>query len=372
MVCRSVREISPIEWHRVYPDVLESYHFYQTLEESGFDQFSFYYILIYRAEQLAGIAPCFLMAYPLDTTIQGPLKTLTMAIRKMIPGFLNLRALIAGLPMDQGRIGIADDNAPAVWDAMNQCLEQIAAREKASVIAFKDFAADYGPLLDPSRRAGFHKMDCMPSTEMAVPFASFDEYLKTLSRASRDGVKRKLKKTDGAVKIGFEMTDRLDPDTLEAVFRLYLDTARRMNVDFEKVPKSFFALISKHMPRETKYFLWRIDGKLVAFALCLVSPDRLIDLYLGFDYSVAHQHHLYFIRFRDLMNWCLRHKIKIYEMGTTGYEPKKRLGFDFVPLYVYARHRNPWLNPFFGLLCAFLKPERFDPVLNAMKRKKRA
>ena len=35
-VFRRMEEISPEEWGRVFPDVLEGYSFFKTLDESGF------------------------------------------------------------------------------------------------------------------------------------------------------------------------------------------------------------------------------------------------------------------------------------------------------------------------------------------------
>ena len=113
------------------------------------------------------------------------------------------------------------------------------------------------------------------------------------------------------------------------------------------------------MPGETRFFLWTIDKKIVAFAFCLVSGDYFIDYYLGFDYAVAYDYHLYFVRFRDLMNWCIGNKIKKYEMGATGYEPKRRLGFNFIPLYIYVKHLNKFFNPIFKVICRLLQPADF-------------
>ena len=123
------------------------------------------------------------------------------------------------------------------------------------------------------------------------------------------------------------------------------------------------------MPDETKFFLWRMDGKLVAFALCLVSGDYFIDYYLGFDYSVAYQYHLYHVRFRDLMKWCIENKIKKYDMGYTAYEPKRRLGFNLVPLTVYAKHRNKLFNPFLKILGYLLQPANFEPVFKELRKR---
>ncbi len=369
-VLRKIEEISPEEWNSVFPDVLEGYHFFKTLEQSRFDQFSFRYILVYDNKTLVGATVSFLMSYALDTTVQGSFGYFTTAVKKIFPNIFNLRVLICGLPMGQGRIGIGAEGAGVVR-AIHECLEQIAKEEKVSIIAFKDFGQNYAEILDQQLRPnGFHKIESMPNTEMDIRFTNFDEYLKSLSRVSRDGVKRKFKKVDGRVKIELEVTNELN-GALDDVHKLYLQTAAKAEVNLEHVPKDFFQNISKNMPVETKYFLWRMDNKLVAFAFCLVSKDRFIDYYLGFDYSVAYDYHLYFIRFRDLMNWCIANKIPIYEMGNTSYEPKRRLGFDFIPLYVYVKHRNKWINPLFKLLCTFLKPENFDPVLKDMKKKEK-
>ena len=124
------------------------------------------------------------------------------------------------------------------------------------------------------------------------------------------------------------------------------------------------------MPHNAKFFLYRINGRLVAFLLCLASKDIIIDYYVGLDYSVAHKYHLYFIKFRDTLNYCIKHRIKRYEMGTTGYEPKRRLGFDFVPLYLYVKLRNRMLRPVFNLICQFLKFDNFDPALKEGKKRR--
>jgi predicted N-acyltransferase len=138
---------------------------------------------------------------------------------------------------------------------------------------------------------------------------------------------------------------------------------------FEEITKDFFKNISKNMPDETRFFLWRLNGKLVGFTLCLISKDLLVAEYLGFDYDVALDYHLYFLAYRDKIDWCIRNGIRRYESGALNYDPKKRLDFKFVPQYVYAKHTNRIANFFLGPLCALLKPENFDPILKSSKEK---
>ncbi len=371
-VVRRITEIQKSQWDAVFPPVLEGYSFFKTLDEISFEPFSFFYVLVYRGETLVGAPTCFLMEYSLDTTVQGILKSLSHAVKKIVPGLFNLRALICGAPMAQGRIGFGEPEKRAeIFDAICGCLERIAEEQRASVIALKDFDREYDSLLKVLSSRGFYRFENMPTTKMKICFESFEAYMKTLGRASRDGLKRKLKKADSLSKLDLEITGEPGRD-LDEIYALYLQTVHRHDeFGFEVVPKEFFSRISENMPERTKFFLWRKDGKLVAFAFCLASEDYFIDYYLGFDYSVAHDFHLYFIRFRELLSWCIRNKMKTYEMGPTNYEPKRRLGFGFVPLYVYARCRNPWISPFFKLLCGILKPENFDPVFKWMKERGR-
>ena len=164
-------------------------------------------------------------------------------------------------------------------------------------------------------------------------------------------------------------TDSLEPDELKEVYKMYLDIVARHDMNFELLPEAFFRDISKNMPGQAKFFLWKMEGKIVAFLFSLVSKERFIDYFVGLDYSVAYKYHLYFVKFRDALNWCIKNKIKTYEMGITAYEPKLRLGFNLVPLYLYAKLRNRMLRPVFNLICQFLKFEHFDPALKAAKKK---
>jgi predicted N-acyltransferase len=360
-VASRITDIPGRDWGRVFPDVLESYDFFKTLDESDLKQFTFYYIMVYDGKTPVGATACFLMSYSLDTSIVGPLKKVTTAIKKAAPNIFCLKALICGTPLGQGRIGIAG-RPDAVMTAIVRRMEQIARKNKAPIIAFKDFEGSYFPALDPLKKTGFSKLSSLPWTERNIEFKNFEEYMMTLSGATRYDLRRKFKKT-AHVKIEMEVVDAIEGDVLCDLYKLYLDIVARHEMEFEILSIDFFRKISENMPKHTKFFLWRIDGKLAAFLFCLVSKDILIDFYVGFDYSIAHKYHLYFVKFRDTINWCIKHGIKKYEMGSTGYEPKKRLGFNLVPLYVYAKLRNRVLRPVFNLLCQFLKFENFDDNL---------
>ena len=365
-VVKRITQIPAGDWNRVYPDVLESYNFYKTLDEISLDQFSLFYIAVYDRKTPVAATACFIMNYPLDTSISGPLRRVTNAIRKVMPNIFSLKAVICGMPMSQGKIGIAGD-PDAVMKVILRRLEQIAKKKKAPIIAFKDFDQAHTKTLDPLQNRGFTKFDSLPTTMLNVWYKDFEEYMTTLSSASRYDLRRKFKKVDGHVNFDFKIVDAIDDGELREVYKLYLDIVAKHDMGFELLPIEFFRNIAINMPGQTKYFLWRIDGKLAMFLFGLVSKDVFIDYYVGLDYSITHKYHLYFVKFRETLNWCIKNRIKQYEMGITGYEPKRRLGFDFVPLYIYAKLRNRALRGAFNFICQFLKFENFDPALKRGK-----
>jgi predicted N-acyltransferase len=367
-VTSRISDIPPNDWHKVFPDVLENYDFFKTVEESGIDQFSFYHIMVYDRKTPVGAATCFLVDYSLDTSINGPIRRITNSIKKIKPNIFSIKALVCGTPMTPGRIGLSGDK-DAVFKTILHKMEHLAKKTKSAIVAFKDFDKTDTAILDPLQRYGFAKFDSLPNTELNVWYKDFEEYLKTLSGATRYDLRRKFKKVDGHVKIDMKATDSLEPDELKEVYRMYLDIVARHDMNFELLPEAFFRDISKNMPGRAKFFLWKIEGKIIAFLFSLVSKERFIDYFVGLDYSVAYKYHLYFVKFRDALNWCIENKIKTYEMGITAYEPKLRLGFDLVPLYLYVKLRSRMLRPVFNLICQFLKFEHFDPALKAAKKK---
>lgn len=365
-VVKRISDIPENDWKKVYPDVLESYDFFKNLDEANLEQFAMRYIIIYDRKTPIAATTAFLLNYSLDTSINGPLRRLTNSIKKRLPNIFSIKAAVCGMPMGEGRIGVIGQKNTVLGLILRK-LEHIAKKNKSALLAFKDFRREDTDMLDPLKKKGFAKFDSLPTTVLDVKFKNFEEYLKTLSAANRYDLRRKFRRVDGAVKIDMKIANDLDEQSLKEVYKLYLDIVNKHDMGFELLSIAFFRNLPKNMPGKVKYFLWRIDGKLAAFLLCLVSKDILIDYYVGLDYSIAHDYHLYFLKFRDVLNWCIDNKIKKYEMGITGYEPKRRLGFEFVPLFLYAKLRNRALRPIFNLMCHFLKFEHFDPSLQKAK-----
>jgi hypothetical protein len=117
------------------------------------------------------------------------------------------------------------------------------------------------------------------------------------------------------------------------------------------------------MPDRARFFVWRMNGRAVAFAVTMVNGDTLYDLYLGMEYPLALDLHLYFLTFRDVLSWAMAQRLQWYCSTPLGYDPKLRLGCDLAPLDLYVRHRSSVANFFMKRLLPWLEPTRNDKTL---------
>jgi len=352
-----IEEIPEKDWVSVFPKVAENYRFINALDKADFKQFRFYYLMAYESGSPVGCAPLFLMDFPLDMNLRGILKRITKSLRKIFPRIFSAKILFCGMIGSRGRIG-ANGRAPEVLNAFVDYMEELATKVKARVIAFKDFDSTYDQLLQGLRDRGFRRMESFPTAIMDIKFRDFEEYLKSLSAVSREGLRRKLKKLKDNPQFELEVTYSVSREVSAQMHDLYMQTVRNAEIEFEELPPDYFALVSENAPTSSKCFLWRYDGKLIAFAQCLVEGGHFIDSYLGFDYTVAYKYNLYFVRFKALMEWCIANKMSVYEMGQSSYEIKRRLGFDLLPLYAYSRPCGKFILPLYNFFHRFLAFEK--------------
>ena len=159
-----------------------------------------------------------------------------------------------------------------------------------------------------------------------------------------------------------EAVDDLTP-YIDEVYPLYLQVVGRAQIKFEEATPEYFCRLGQTMPDRMRFFIWRQQGKIVAFSVCLAHDGVLRDQYVGLDYSVAFDAHLYFLTWRDMVRWAIKNQFKTYYTGPMNYDPKLHLRLDLVPLDLYARHTSDWINPVFRRILGYLQPARHDPII---------
>ena len=96
---------------------------------------------------------------------------------------------------------------------------------------------------------------------------------------------------------------------------------------------------------------------------CLLEGDELCAEYIGLDYPVALDLHLYFYSFRDVVSWAIANGFKWYRSSALNYHPKFHLKHSLDPLDLYVRHTSKFINPILRRLLPLLEPTRNDKTL---------
>lgn len=320
-------------------------------------QFEHRYIVLQdRRTGRAGVQPVFFVNQDILEGLPGRLHAALIWPRRFFPGWLRMRMLMVGCPAGDGAL---DSREQWFVEGLCEALGIYAKKTKASAILLKDFPAVYREVLAPLADRGYRRVPSMPACKLDFDFASFEAYMKEkLGRKLR----YKYIKLNKKEAIPFEVLTDVAPIAGE-LYELYRQTHERSKMRFERLTPEFFTLIGSEMPGTARYFVWRVDGKIAAFALCLVHEGTMYHLNIGFDYSVSFDLQLYYVTIRDLFQWALDNGLRHYVTGQLNYDPKLHLKMTLDPLDLYARHTNPLVNPFFKFALGFLQPVRHDPTI---------
>src|SRR5215467_3941316 len=353
-------------WPRAFQNKCQDHRYYEIAEETLLENdFEHHYL---RLEDNSGnvraIQPVFFVRQNLVEGLPGKVRSVVDGIRKIFPRFLTMRVLMVGCGAGTGDLGACDEEDEG-WtaNALGMSLQTYARQNKASLVVLKDFPENYRSALETLRSNDYARMPSMPMTRLALSYENWDEYFRTLSKATRKDLRRKFRKADGAPKIDMEAVSEI-ASCIDEIYPLYLAVHERSPMKFETLTKQYFLAVADRMPERARFFIWRQSGKIVAFSFCLVCGDAIYDECIGLDYRVALDLHLYFYTLRDIISWALEQGLKYYYSNPLNYEPKLHLDCELVPLDLYIIHTNSLLNPIFRRLIKYVGPTRHDPVLH--------
>ena len=183
-----------------------------------------------------------------------------------------------------------------------------------------------------------------------------------LSKATRKDLRRKFRDAEASDPIELQVVTDVTP-YVDEVYPLYLNVYGRSPLQFEKLTKDYMCRVGREMPDKTRFFIWRQEGRAIAFSLCMLHGDSIYDEYLGLDYDVALKLHLYFYTLRDIVEWAMKQGIKWYCSSALNYDPKRRLKCELMPLDLYVTHTSPLANFVLRRVLPWLEPTRNDKTL---------
>ena len=356
-VYRTSADVPSEIWRRVLSGHSKDQRYYGICEETLAGQFDHAYLVMHDiiGARLA-VQPVFLAKQDILDGLPARMHAPFAWPRRFFPSWLRIGMLVAGCSAGDGAL---DCKEPWAVEMLIEGLAVFARQSGVSVILLKDFPSLYRDDLKALKAHGYRRIPSMPGCIVDFNFRTFEEYRsKILGRNMR----HKFNKIARMPPARMEVVSDITPIATE-IHALYMQTYERSKMRFECLTPEFFVRVGREMPESARFFLWRVDGRLAAFALCLVHDDTIHHLYIGFDYAVALDRHLYYTTVKDLFEWCLAQGLKRYRTGQLNYHPKLHLRMRLAPLDLYSRHTSALVNPLFKLALGFLQPVRHDPLI---------
>lgn len=363
-----VSSIPAADWDRLFPGASEDWAYYCGCERSGSEHFTFSAIAVYSGQELVAAAPVFRLDYRLDTTLGSAVQRFNDWVAGFIPWPVRLPVLGVGSPMsEECAIGIASylgkSERSEVLAALVAGLEAHAKAEGVKLIAFKDVTdADATWASDTLVGAGFARLASLPVATLPLPFASFDEYLKSLPGKMRTDLRSKLKR---ASDIEVEFRDDIVgvEDEILALYKATRSNRKASYEAFDEVPDGYFREVMQSASGKSRVMLCRLDGRIVSFNFFTEAGGKVTGKLLGMDYSVARDCNLYFFNVLTIVRYCIEKGIGELQFGQTTYGIKLRLGCKLRRSWVYFKHRGAVLGPLFAWAGAKLSFDAVDPDL---------
>jgi hypothetical protein len=353
-------------WVAGFENYPVDHRYYEIIHESLKDHCAHYYLILKDANGMTrAIQPFLIVSQDIAAGTPAFIRSALAQVRRLVPGFLKLRMLMVGCSAGEGDIVLERVSRSVSWtvDALKESLTPVARRLKAVLIVFKDYPKFYRRYLDRLRVSGFARVPSMPATRMDLNFSDFEDYLKTrVSYTMRKNLRRKFRKAQSGPPIEWEVVTDISP-YIDEVYPLYRQTLSRSAFRFQELTKSYLCELGHRMNDRAMFFLWRQQGRIIAFAFVIVHDGVLRDKCIGLDYTVALKYHLYFVTWRDTIVWALKNGIHTYHSGPLNYDPKYHLRMALEPLDLYVRSPNGWLNLVFKPILPLLEPTRYDRVI---------
>lgn len=340
-------------WQRCFAPGRQGLFWFRSLEQGELDdQFTFFYGLVRRDGEVIALVPAFVFDVPLDLVAPPwAARCLGWFARGPLRAWGCQRTFFIGnVAGEEGSIGLA----PGVDLAPLAMLIHDAARAKADevgapLLTWKDVEHDQRRALDSLLTArGAFRLVSYPGTSVPLRAGGFEAFLAGQKSSRRHQLRKKLKRGEAAGSTRVERVHRPGDAELQELFALFEQTYRKASTRFERLGLPYFRALAAC--DETHFIVLRgvADGRAQAFMLVLDLGTRAINQFIGIDYTLGEDRYLYFRLFAAAYDWASETGATRFHSGQTGYRAKLDLGHRLVPLWNYARHRNPLLNRLFA------------------------
>jgi hypothetical protein len=353
------------QWKQAFGHQRKDHRYYEIVEDTIQQGFDFRYFVVKDGSgAVRAIQPCFILDQDLLQGAGPQVGMFAELVRRLWPRFMRVRSLMIGCAAGEGHLDATEESSRrALAGTLAYAIVGHARSLRAPLVVLKEFPAEYRASLDCFRKHGFTRVPSLPMTRLNINYSSFEEYMnRALGSAMRRNLRRKFRAAMQAPPIEMSVVGDVT-SIIDDIFPLYLNVYDRSKLHFEKLTREYFCSLGNLMPDKVRFFVWRQNGKIVAFTACMLQGEAFHAEYIGLDYAIALDLHLYHYTYRDMISWAIANGYKEFRSSGLNYDPKLHLRQLLDPIDLYVRHTSAILNTALKLLLPLLEPTRHEKTL---------
>lgn len=276
------------------------------------------------------------------------------------------RVLVCGNLLVYGLHGVCfapGADRELVWRAVTEVLYRVRRAEKLAghtdMVLIKDLIDAAVAESRALEGLSYGSVPTEPNMvlELNPAWRTYDDYLNSLTSKYRGDIKnrvfKKFNEADATVEVIGDVAAHA-----ETLQRLYLDVHSNATLRPFTLPSSYWPALALLGGENVVIHVARQGDRTLGFIVSLKDGDTAFAYHIGFDRAAANAGVPIYLR---LLHASLAQAIAFgcrrVSFGRTALEPKARLGCTPEPLYVWARHRHPFLNQLLQPLLRFIESE---------------
>ena len=370
--CDSIHSLDREAWDRLNPGKGEDWTYLAALETVPPPGFKLGTIVVEHGDKLIAAAPVFRTTYRFDTSLQGRMRRITDRVYRVMPRAVSMDVLSLGSPLaDESLIGFESGldggERSGLLARMLGCLEEKARVDGVPLIAAKGLNdLETGDFQGLFSARGYQRVTTLPNVVLDLPYRSLDGYLASLHDGTARYIKRKWRSAKN-VRIEYRTSIADVQDQVNALYRSTLAQSRWDYGNFGPLHPDYFETVLREQRDRARLMLCWVDDELLSFQLFLAGSEAAPAKGIGMSYPKAREHNLYFLNWKEMIEFCIERKIPRISMAGTTYSTKLMLGGRLTKQWVFFRFTNRVLNrtlPHFAPMFDF---ESNDPELRSLE-----
>lgn len=274
-------------------------------------------------------------------------------------------AIVGSLISDRGWIpSLPNCDSRGALRLMLPEMDRIARIGGAHFCIVKDIHQEF-PDADLFIAAGYTRMFSLPTVRANVAFASFEDYLHSLSKNGRHHARKNFRKAEH--KLDSRFVDDY-ADLIPVAFPLFRRTYLKAQHKFEELSPRFFAEMARAGQPRSRLLLCEKEGVAVGAALLLLDAHTQQIKRIGIDYEQEDTGLIYNLLMYQSLRHAIENHVDSFYLGQSSFTPKVRMGGHLEDQFLFLKGYSFTLRASFPAQKLWLNRYRAGRILAALDK----